>query len=183
MQSYYRHIKILWKILRRLLLVLKKSTFFNETTYEFIPELWTTDVIVCSFLAIASLYLLTALVYYFCKNKKKTSSVEEFLLLSSERKYRLLSIHTCISIGFVSIFHHACSIGSLTLAGKVAYNNLSLSEKTTICEFLPRFIVTAYGFGIDLVMLFLWLRQRTFYVHSSLEMKFLKLWNLSITLH
>ena len=144
----------------------KNSTFSNETTFEFIPNLWICDVIICSFFAAASLYLLTALIHYVCK-KLKRPSVQDFLLLSSERKYRLLSFYTCIVVGFVSMFRHVCFIGLLVLTGQVVYNNLSLPETTfdTICNVLPRFDVIAYGLGISLVMLLLWLRQATLHVY------------------
>ena len=78
------------------------------------------------------------------------------------------------------MFRHVCSIGLLVLTGQVVYYNLSQPETTfdTICNVLPRFDVIAYGFGISLVMLFLWFRQTTFFVCSHFKIIHFKIWKI-----
>ena len=156
----------------------ENSTLFNNSCFNFNSDWWRNDVIVSSCLAAASVYLFIALVSYYNKAVEKPSSIEEVFLPPSERKYRLLSIYICIVVGFVSMVRHVYSIGLLTLSGLVVFHNLSLPENTTMCDVLPRFDVIAYIFGISLVMLFLWFRQKTFYVHSHIKMKCFKCWKV-----
>ena len=151
----------------------ENSTFVNQTTFKFDLDFWISDVVICSFFAVASLYLLIALLYFYLKKIKRLIGQD---FLSSEWKYRVLSTYICISIGFVSMFRHVYSIASLTLVGLVTFHNLSMSETTAdvMCDVLPRFDVITQGISIALVMLFLWFRQRTFYVHSYIKIKFYK---------
>ena len=144
-------------------------------SFNFIPGLWISDVIICTFLAVISLYLFIALLCFHHK-KVERPSIRNFWSLSSEWKHRVLCFYICVCIGFVSIFRHAYAIASLALVGQVVYNNLRLPNQTgdVMCDVLPRLDVFAHGVCTSLVMLFLWIRQRTFYRYSNLQWKYFK---------
>jgi len=156
----------------------------NETMYRFRTGIWKNDLIIISFLALLSLYLLLALVYHQIKLKKQCK--EKFFRLCLEERYRVLSKYTCIFIGIASILLHIISISLRAVEGKVFFSNTSTFQTVnfgTLCytfSIIRNFAITA---GSALIYLFLWFRQRIFYVHPSLKRlsnKYVRIFSIAV---
>ena len=134
-------------------------------------KFWMADVIIISIVAPISLYLLIALLYF--NHKTTNGEFKNFFLISSERKHRLLCIYICISIGFLLTIRHAYSIGILIIEGLWFFRNLSLPQNNldVVCNVF-RLDMIIYVIINTLVMLFLWFKQRTFYLHSHFQRNF-----------
>ena len=130
------------------------------------------DVIIVSIVAPISLYLLIALLYF--NHKTTKGEFKNFFLKSSQQKYRLLCNYICISIGFLSTVCHAYSIGFLIVRSLMLFHNLSLPQNSldVVCNVLCRLDISIYVIINILVMLFLWFKQRTFYLHSHFQRNF-----------
>ena len=120
-----------------------------------------------------------ALVYHQMRVEKPRK--EGFLRLPVEKRYSLLSKYTCILIGFASVMRHMNSIALLAVEGSAVLSNVSKLESNPAaeiaCDVLPPTGNVALTIGGGLVFLFLWFRQRVFYVHASLKVlnnKYLK---------
>ena len=120
-----------------------------------------------------------ALVYHQMRVEKPRK--EGFLRLPVEKRYSLLSKYTCILIGFASVMRHMNSIAVLAVEGSAVFSNVSKLESNpaakTACDVLPGIGNILLTIGGGLVFLFLWFRQRVFYVHASLKVlnnKYLK---------
>ena len=157
--------------------IVETSNSSNQN-FDFIPihpivsKFWMADVIIISIAAPISLYLLVALLYFHHKTTK--GEFKNFFLTSSERKHRLLCIYICISIGFLLTVRHAYSIGFLIVKGLLLFCNLLIPQNDldVVCNVLSRLDMTIYFIIIILVMLCLWFKQRTFYVHSHFQKNF-----------
>ena len=146
------------------------TTDLNETTFQFRPSIWISDLVISSILAFVTLYISVALLYHQVKVEKRFK--ESFFQLSLEKRYGLLSKYTCICIGFVSLIRLLNSIALLAVEGiSVLYSSLTLQVDSakTACEVVVAISNFALTFAGGLVYLFLWFRQRVFYVHSSLK--------------
>ena len=142
----------------------------NETIYRFRPGIWINDLVFSSFLALVSLYLAVALLYHQIKVEKRLKG--GLFLLPIEKRYGVLSKCTCIAIAIASVIRHINSIGLLLVEGSAVYTNASMLQITAagaVCDVLPPIGNVALTVGSGLVYLFLWFRQRVFYVHSSLK--------------
>ena len=149
---------------------MKNLTNSNETAYRFRREIWISDIAISSILAVFSFYVLVALVYnQICLEEPRNKN---FFRLPLGRRYSLLSKYTCIAIAIASLTRHLGSIGGFLVADNVIFSNESIHQSNTVeiyCDVLPpigNFGLTA---GSGLVYLFLWFRQRVFYVQSSLQ--------------
>ena len=139
-------------------------------TSQFRPSVWINDLVISSILVIVSLYLLVALLYHHFKVEKRLK--EGFFQLSQEKRYGLLSKYTCICIGFVSLIRILNSIALLAVEGISVFPNsltLQVESAETACDVVAPIANFALTLGSGLVYLFLWFRQRVFYVHSSLK--------------
>ena len=143
---------------------------FNETIYRFRPGIWINDLVIISFLTLVSLYLLVALLYHHIKVDNQHNGT--FFCLSVEEKYSLLSKYACIFIAVASLLLHVSSITVRLIEGNAVFDNASMVQTVDIqivCRAFPPIRNFAITFGSGLVYLFLWFRQRVFYVHSSLK--------------
>jgi len=143
---------------------------FNETMYKFRPAIWISDLAISSFLALVSLYLLVALIFHQLKVEKPRK--QGFFQLPLEKRYRLLSLYICIFIDVASFIRHVNSMGLLLVEGNAVFSNASMFLTTTAaaaCNILPPIGNITLTIGSGFVYLFLWFRQRIFYVHSSLK--------------
>ena len=148
---------------------MENLTNSNETAYRFRREIRFSNFAISSILAVFSLYVLVALVYnQICLEEPRNKN---FFRLTLGRKYSLLSKYTCIAITIVSLIRQLGSIGGFLVANNVIFSNESIHQSNVLeiyCDVLPpigNFVLTA---GSGLVYLFLWFRQRVFYVQSSL---------------
>ena len=135
-------------------------------------KFWKAEVIIVSIVAPISLYLLIALLYF--NHKTMKGDFKNFFLVSSQQKYRLLCNYICVSIGFLLTIRHAYSIGFLIAKGLLRFHNLSLPQNNldVVCNVLSRLDIIIYVIINILVMLCLWFKQRTFYVHSHFQRNF-----------
>ena len=148
---------------------LSNQIFDIISNHPIILKLWKGDVIIISIVTPISLYLLISLLYF--NHKTTNGEFINFFLNSSHQKYRLLCIYICISIGFLSTVRHVYSIGFLIVKGLLFLHNLSLPQNNlyVLCDVLSRLDIIIYGIINILVMLCLWFKQRTFYIHSHFQ--------------
>ena len=118
-----------------------------------------------------SLYLLAALIYHHIKVEKPHA--EGFFNLSLGKRFHLMTKYTCIFIAFASFVRHTTGIISGVLVidkGVLSFNSMHQGGTAEIfCNTLRRTANVALTVGSGLVYLYLWLRQRVFYVHKSLK--------------
>ena len=84
-----------------------------------------------------------------------------------------LSKCTCITIGIAFFVSHWTNFGQMLYEYNAVFNNDSNSQphsgNVIICETIPTLRDFSYSLGNGLVYLFLWLRQKVFYIHPSLK--------------
>ena len=163
---------------------MENSTIANATFFNFKMEIWIVDVVLCSIATLMSSYLFVALVYFFTQVEKPFE--EKFLKLFYKKKYRVLSIYTCILIAVASVIGNFTTVGGLILAGNgytASSQLLPQSDVEILCRIFSRVVIFGYSVCSALVILYLWFRQSIFYVHSSLKIidfKFAKLFSVSV---
>ena len=144
------------------------SSNFNET-FRFRSEVWLNDTVLSCILAVVALYLLAALAFHEVRVEKPRK--ERFRRLSLENKFGVLSKYTCILIAIAALLRHLNSLGMLWLEYSAVYGSLpdNSSAANSACTILPPVGNVALTVGGGLVYLFLWFRQRVFYIHPSLK--------------
>lgn len=139
----------------------------QETVFVFKFNIWITNLVFHVLLTFVSLYLISALIYHEVKVEKKR---DHFFDLSTEKKYAILSKGICIFISFMSLLRNLNSVGFLWMEISAVSRNSSFDSSLILaCRVLPKsgnVILTA---GVGFVYLFLWFRQRVFYIHPSLK--------------
>ena len=147
------------------------TTHFNETTtFQFRRSIWINDLVISSILAVVAIYFLTSLLYHQVKIERRFT--EGFFQLPLEKRYGMLSKYTCICIGFASLFRQLNSVILLAVEGTAVLSDSSALQDhsvETVCDVVAPIGIFALTLGSGLVYLFLWFRQRVFYVHSSLK--------------
>ena len=142
----------------------------SEKPFVFRPHIWLLDVVINSILVLVSLYLLLALTFH--ELKIEPPRKDRFLRLPTESRYRVMSKYTCVVIAVASLFRHSIAFGSLWVDRYIVKNNLTFSQEESIevvCKAISPLGNFALTVGIGLVYLFLWFRQRVFFVHPSLK--------------
>ena len=155
---------------------MENETSFNNTqSFIFQKEMWIFYIVSTSILAAISTYLLITLLYHQIRIEKKTT--ERFSYLTVEKRYNLISYYLCIFIAIFSIIFQLVSIGQLVVDGK-AYLNSGLMRQFIASEIVCSALFHTAGFvlvsGNFMVNLFLWFRQRIFYVQPCLKILFSK---------
>jgi len=157
----------------------------SDEMFLFIPELWATNLTFSIILAVFTFYLIIALFYHYirvhCRKK------EAFFRLSLEKKFSVISRSICILIAVISAIRNVNSIALLAIEKAAIQNETMLQTNAvkTACDVLPRIGISAVTLGTGFVYLFLWLRQRVFYIHPSmtnLNNKFVSAISLGIIL-
>ena len=142
----------------------------ESVDFTFRLHVWILDTAISGILIVISLYLLLALLFHQLKIEQPRK--EQFFNLSIEQKYGVLSKYVCIMIAVASFLRQSISFAGLWIDYYIAHNNLTVSQQTMIepdCKALPTLINFALTIGTALVFLFLWFRQRIFYIHPSLK--------------
>ena len=147
----------------------------NQTTASAIPfifrlNIWYGNIIISGVLGVVSVYLLIALLFH--KLKVEKPNKDRFLKLSLENKFAFLSKYLCILIGIASFIRHWNSFGMMWFEFNAVFPSSAFRPDIDIdftCNCLPRVGNIALTFGSGLVYLFLWFRQRVFYIHPSLK--------------
>ena len=142
--------------------VFKKVT----TPFKFRRAIWINDMVFRSILSVILLYLLIALLYHQIKFERPRTT-ERFSQSSVRRRYERLSRYVCNLIAFASFCRPATGIiGGISETNKQILSDESIELCCNIIRPLANIAVTA---GMGLINLFLWLRQRVFYVDSSMR--------------
>ena len=149
--------------------MMENTTKFDQAIYNSLLSYWIRNITISSILFAASLYLLVALMYHQVKVEK--SIKQKFKQIPLATRYRILSRYTCNACAIASIFFHVIAFGGLTLSGNQFIFNLSWQQSTAdyTCDVLSRFGIFFFGLTTNFFILFLWLRQRIFYVHPSMK--------------
>ena len=150
---------------------MENSTNSSESVdFTFRLDIWTLDTAFDGILIVISLYLLLALLFHQLKIEQPRK--KRFFSLSIEQKYGVLSKYVCIMISVTSFLRQSISFAGLWIDYYIVHNNLTVSQQAMIepsCKALPTLINLALTIGTALVFLFLWFRQRIFYIHPSLK--------------
>ena len=149
---------------------MENGTNISRVETLFISELWTSDVVILTILTLVTIYLATSLIYY--NVRLIHSKNRQFSMLVLEKKFAVISKYICILIAVISVFRNANSIG-LLIVEKIATfsesNILQINILQIACKILPKIGILILTVGTGLVYLFLWFRQRVFYVHPSIS--------------
>ena len=158
---------------------------FNETLLLYKRNLNNDPVILSSIAGVSSVYLIIALVFH--QVKVEQPRTQRFLQLSLENKLTVLSKFTCIVVGILSLIYHWIDFGDIFFQSNVVFKHSSNMNLTidfeTLCETIYVLNLFVFAVGNGLVYLFLWFRQRVFYIHPSLKnlnSKFMKRLSTSI---
>ena len=141
-----------------------------EKPFVFQPHVWLFDVVVNGILVVVSIYLLLALTFH--QLKIEPSKKDRFLRLPTESRYRVMSKYTCVVIAVASLFRHSIAFGNSWVVQYIVKNNFTLLQEESIevvCKAISPLGNFALTVGIGLVYLFLWFRQKVFFVHPSLK--------------
>ena len=146
---------------------MESLTCFNESAFKFKYELWVTDFSICSILTVVSLYLSVALISH---RIHIDGSKRQFLQFFLERRFDALS--KCIStlIAIASLVGNTFCTARLILERiTISYNAIWPQNFTKIfCGLGQKLLILGYCICCFLVILFLWIRQRIFYVDSPM---------------
>ena len=149
---------------------MENLTNSSEEAFTFRRSIWIANLAVSSLLSVVSIYIFAALVYHDIKVLGKRN--EKFFQLSLEKKFAVISRYICILIAFISLIRNVNSVGLSAMEKEAITSNLTQQQTTAIqraCEVTPRIGISAVTLGTGLVYLFLWFRQRVFYVHPSMK--------------
>ena len=145
----------------------------NATSQNiFRPSIWYGNVVTSGFLGVITSYIVIALIFYEVKATKEKR--HSFRQLPLEKKFAVLSKYTCIIIGIASLLKHCNGFGSMLFEyNAVCVNNTTELDQTldftSICRPFAKLDIITLTVGTGLVYLFLWLKQRVFYIHPSLK--------------
>ena len=141
------------------------TTVFNSAK----DPIWFGDIIMMGALVLISFYLLVALLFHKIKVEKKQE--DQFLRLSLEKRYGVLSTYLCLVIAVVSFLRQSNGLGQklVELRALTVDDSFTDSSLEKICNVLPSIGNVSITVGGGFVYLFLWLRQRVFCVHPSLK--------------
>ena len=130
-------------------------------------NLWYTSISISGILLVLASYLLIALVYH--KVKIERPRKQPFFQLSLENKLTVLSRFTCIIIGCLSFLNQLIEFVELLSRYDDGVSPHFDFKNKLICETISILAGIVFSFGNGLVYLFLWFRQRVFYIHPSLK--------------
>ena len=148
-----------------------ENTSYGNSTYIFSYSVWSANIIISGILAVVSAYIVAALVYHESRIESKR---DKFSRLSVEHKFALISKFLCILIAVMSLLRNMTQCIRLGVVGM--YEELTENTSTAHayryelrCQVLAKLGTVLLTLGVAFVYLFLWFRQRIFYVHPSLK--------------
>ena len=146
---------------------MQNLTHFNKTA-NFIWSVWFTELVMNSGLLAVSTYLLAALIFHKLKVEKPQG---RFFSLSLEKRYGVMSTYICILIGIFSVIRQTNDFVLKSTDMRVLSDKPTFKESTirVMCDIMPTISIVSITIGSGFVYLFLWFRQRVFYVHPSLK--------------
>ena len=158
---------------------------YGNRTYNFDYDIWYANIIISGILTILSAYITSALIYHETRIESKK---DKFFRQSIEHKFAVISRLLCILIAVISLFRNIIACIRLSMAEiredptgitSTAHRNATQLQ----CQVVAKLGNVLLTLGIGLVYLFLWFRQRLFFVHPSLKVlsnKFVKSISFSI---
>ena len=157
----------------------------RNQTYNSNYDIWHVDIIINGIVTVLSAYITTALIHYETRIELKN---DKFSRLPIEHKFALISRLLCILIAVISLFLNiiACILLSMVEIREDPTEITSMARRNATelqCDVLIKLATVLLTLGIGLVYLFLWFRQRLFFVHPSLKVlsnKFVKSISFSI---
>ena len=140
--------------------------------YIFRPSIWYSNLVTSGFLGVITWYIVIALIFYAEKATKEKK--HSFRQLSLEKKFAVLSKRTCIIIGIVFLLRHCNGFGRMLFEYNAVFVNNTTEfdqtlDYTSICRSFVMLDNITLTVGTGLVYLFLWLKQRVFYIHPCLK--------------
>ena len=157
----------------------------GNQTYNFDYDIWYANIIISGILTILSAYITSALIYHETRIESKK---DKFSRQSIEHKFALISRLLCILIAVISLFRNIIACIRLSMAEiheepteiiSTAHRNATQLQ----CQVVAKLGNVLLTLGMAFVYLFLWFRQRLFFVHPSLKVlsnKFVKIISFSI---
>ena len=153
-----------------------ENTSYENETYIFNYGIWNANIVISGILTVVSAYIITALAYHESRIESKR---DKFSRLSVEHKFALISKFLCILIAVISLFRNLTGIGLLLVEiQEELMGNISTAQRSTLeigCNVLARIGNMLVSLGLGFVYLFLWFRQRIFFVHPSLKVLYNKI--------
>jgi len=137
----------------------------DEFTFRF--SVWLTEFIVTVAVLIVSIYLIITLTYHWLRCNRETKRAHR----SRETQLSNTTKKICIAIAIMTFLYQVLSLGYLLLEKHVSSQNLEfyLDTATVFCKILTRARVSVLIVATGLTYLFLWERQRVFYINPSLK--------------
>ena len=162
-----------------------KNVSNGNQTYNFNNNIWLADIIINGIVTILFAYITIALFYH---ETRIESKIDKFFRLPIEHKFALISRLLCILIAVISLIQSiiACILLSMAETRKEPAEITSTAHRNATdlqCKVLVKLGTVLLTLGIGLVYLFLWFRQRIFFVHPSLKVlsnKFVKIISFSV---
>ena len=143
----------------------------NETTNAVHHNEKIALIVVDGILLVIAVYAFSALLYYELKIEKRKKS---FFSLSLEAKYERICRWISISVSASAILKMLFSFLFLLLRKYAVMFNLDSETGDIICDVMLRIDSFVLTLGVSVVYLFLWFRQRIFYIHPSISVSYTK---------
>ncbi|CAK8683644.1 unnamed protein product [Clavelina lepadiformis] len=147
----------------------------NQTTNETTPVhsygIWIADISIIVTLSTISLYVVIALIFHYLRLRFSQNVVADGKA-SYERNFTNVTKALCIVIAVISVIHNVLRMWMLIIEKQVIYDHkkyYSVSTLEEICRNVPRTQIFVLLIGTGLVYVFLWARQRVFYINPSLR--------------
>ena len=142
----------------------------NETVYLYKESVWYGNMIISIICLSISFYVLCALISY--EEKVENWRKVKFFKQSKAKKYRIISRLLSLSIAVFSLTRHATTTTLVWLEAKPSPDEdfSHLPNMKQVCKHLPRAGIFFLSIGLSIVHLFLWYRQRIFYIHPALKL-------------
>ena len=152
---------------------MNNSTKLDEVSRELIQRFWFSDVVNASLCSVMLLYITLSISFYWIKaDKSPIQEFHEFMNLSPERRYRLISKYICLLFTLCLQIGTSIITAVIILAINVIYYEQADEQNIadTVCNVLFRLSAAGYVYCIHVLILFLWTRQKVFYTHALLIM-------------
>ena len=142
------------------------STTQNNETIDFLHDNdGNAQVVIDGILLVVVVYVFSALLYHELSAKKRKKS---FFNLSIEAKYERICKWISISVSASAILKLLLKFSILLLQKYAVMFHLDSETGGIFCVVLPRVDAFVLTFGLSVVYLFLWFRQRILYIHPSM---------------
>ena len=139
----------------------------SEDIFMFRNSVWLIEFVVTAVVLVITLYLIIAIAFRWLKCGRESSRKHR----SRENKLSNTTKKICVVISVLTLLYQILSMGYLLLEKRVANEKPDSSPDylEIFCHVLPRARVSILIVATGLTYLFLWERQRVFYISPSLK--------------